>query len=478
MRTIASRWASAEEFYRERDDRTLRAEVDSNAYAHRRVEILIDPGMADSKTIQQIALVACNLTARWARNVTVVLPTNVPIHETLDRGRFTSLAERIQFEMREADPFGHFEIVEGDNYENNPEAFPLRLFIGPWRVGTGSIQVEGDDYFVTAARAYAIGRRGRPEDSPLPSGALTASAALAASLGVADLFKRAVGHAAEYWMPSFNWNLIDHSMPSSIDQVTDVEEDLDIANVLIAGVGAIGSSLVYLLDLAAANGNVGLLDRDIVETSNLNRSLLFGVSDVLINAHKTELAERFLRSTQISASCLNGTWREHAIGLSASDFDVWVSLTNEDGAWAQVPFQLPPVVLQGTTTSGWGFGAGRHIPRKEDCTLCRMPRAEAVFRGPCAEGEIPQTVATLPQRASLPFLSAASAALVLAELGKLRMQNVATLPNDVAADLKTGLPAVIATMRRPDDNCRGCRTLRSELWDGRGGRGRYRMLSK
>lgn len=477
--TVESRWASSEDFYCERDDRTLRGDVHPNAYTRRRVEILIDPETARSKATQQIALVACNLAARWARSINIVLPVNVPIREELCRGRFAFLEQRILFEMREADPFGDFEIVPADNYENRRDKSTLRLFIGPWRApSTSSIPIDKDDYLVTAAGPYAIGRRGRSMSSPSPCGHLTASAGLAASIGVADLFKRAVGHSQEHWIPSFNWDLLDHSMPREIEHMAEGADEPDIGNVLLAGVGAIGSSLVYLLDLAAANGRVTLLDRDLVETSNLNRSLLFGVSDVLVNGRKTELAERFLRSTDISTTCLNGTWREHAVAVSAANFDVWVSFTNEDGAWAQVPFQLPPVVLQGTTTSGWGFGAGRHIPRKEDCTLCRMPRAEAAFRGPCAEGEISQAVPTSVQRASLPFLSAASASLVLAELGKLRLPGVDTLPNDIGADLKTGIPAIIATKRRPDDNCRGCRLVRSDLWDRRGGRGRHRMLSE
>lgn len=123
---------------------------------------------------------------------------------------------------------------------------------------------------------------------------------------------------------------------------------------------------------------------------------------------------------------------------------MWVSLTNEDGAWAAVPFQLPPVVLHGTTTSGWGFSAGRHIPRQEDCTLCRLPRPIAEFRGPCAEGEIGAEPTGPPVRASLPFLSAASAALVLAEMLKLCVggksatdaATILHLPNDTAADLR------------------------------------------
>lgn len=133
--------------------------------------------------------------------------------------------------------------------------------------------------------------------------------------------------------------------------------------------------------------------------------------------------------------------------LSEQEFDVWISLTNEDGAWAEVPFQLPPIVLHGTTTSGWGIGFGRHIPRKEDCKACRLPRPHQEFRGPCAEGEVisvaestdQEEADVVPVTASLPFLSAASAALLANELMKLNFPEVVSLPNSVSVSGSSGL---------------------------------------
>lgn len=481
-RSVEERWPTAEDFYNERDDRTRRNTPGFDQYATCSVEILIDPATANTRTAQQIALVACNLTARWARAVTIVIPADVLIAKGLDRGSFPTLKDRLQFEMAGADPFGHFEFVSIGNYKHRPDEELFRLFIGSWEdPQNAEVLIEEDDFLIWAVGEYAIGRRGEPLSSIIPGEDFTPAAALAASIGAADLFKRAIGHSREQWISSFNWNLIDHSLNRDVgpSRPTNSGDNLDIGRVLLAGVGAIGSSLVYMLDLAGVVGDITLLDRDRVETSNLNRSLLFDVSHVLSNAHKTELASNFLSSSGIPTRRLDGTWREHSAAISTEPFDVWISFTNEDGAWAQVPFQLPPIVLQGTTTSGWGFGAGRHIPRKEDCTLCRMPRPEAVFRGPCAEGEIdPAKVEGPPMVASLPFLSAASASLVLAELLKLGLSGVEMLPNDVSADLKTGFPAVVSVIRQSDENCRGCQIVNSDMWHDRGGRGRYNELSQ
>jgi len=266
-----------------------------------------------------------------------------------------------------------------------------------------------------------------------------------------------------------------------------IPESLDVGRLLIAGVGAIGSALVYIASMMNLKGHITLFDRDAVDSTNLNRSPLFTVLHAVEEATKTSVAEQLLLGGGREGLCveaIDGVWRAHAGKFGEAGFDVWVSTTNEDGAWASVPFQMPPVVVHGTTTSGWGFAAGRHIPRVEDCTLCRMPRPEAEFRGPCAEGELmPNAVvpAALPAVeapvASLPFLSTASAALVMAMVMQLEYPGSAELPNQVSVDLSVGLPAVITLQRGPTEGCRGCKAMRSYAWTNRGGRGRYASLT-
>ena len=139
--------------------------------------------------------------------------------------------------------------------------------------------------------------------------------------------------------------------------------------------------------------------------------------------------------------------------------------------------QLPPIVLHGTTTSGWGAAFGRHIPRVEDCTACRLPRPKAEFRGPCAQGQIGLADQGEPVHASLPFLSSVSAALVATELLKLNLPGIKCLPNSVCVDFRMGLPAVVAVSYGATAGCSGCSIAELPLWMSRGGRSRYAALS-
>jgi hypothetical protein len=469
---INRRWSTAEAFYAERDHRTQLEVEDFHAYVHTPVEIHISPASASSVTTQRIALLATNLTARWARNITVFVP-DMSLVEVLSVQGDKLLSSRILREMREADPFGRFVVQQGPN--SHPSS--LRLFVGP---PSPFQELNERDYVIDAAGWSAIGYRG---NSILPKieeiDAIGPAAALAASIGAGDLFKRAIGHAPTQWLCSIRWCTWHHAIHDEgcRGEHPAVPDYIDLGDLLVAGVGAVGSAFLYILGLSRCRGRITVLDRDAVETSNLNRSPLFTAVHAAAAMNKTDVAKNFLTSLGIESNAVHGTWRENGAKLGAQAFDVWVSLTNEDGAWAEVPFQLPPIVLHGTTTSGWGIALGRHIPRTEDCTACRLPRPHAEFRGPCSEGDVAPATYVEPVTASLPFLSTASAALVAVELIKLNLPNVGSLPNSVSADFATGLRSLIAVSFGPTEGCRGCEMASLPLWNERGGRGRYARLS-
>jgi len=470
------RWRSAAAFYQERDHRTSLGVADIAGYAQRAIEIRIDPAFAEQPTTQAIALLAANLTSRWARNVRVILP-DVRLHPEYQRGHHRHLGERIIAEMTAADPFGNFQIEESWRSQTISAQSPLRLLIGPFRQER---RINSEDFIVYATGWTAFGKRGVGFELELARSATIAASGLAASLGVADLFKRAIGHPAVHWLPNFSWDTWSHRLRREPDLTSEAPVPpghLDLGETLLAGVGAIGSSFLYLADLLPLRGSLTVLDRDAAETSNLNRSPMFTAEDVINAAKKTDVARRYFARQEISIHTVDGTWREHSTQMAEHLFDVWISLTNEDGAWAEVPFLLPPIVLQATTTSGWGMGAGRHIPRREDCVFCRLPRPETQFRGPCAEGNIALDKARPSAQAALPFLSAGAASLLLAEYLKLGSERFVVLPNEVGADLRYGLPTVMALSRMRVHGCRGCAASQSNLWEKWGGRGRYSHYS-
>jgi len=459
MKAIHERWPTAAAFYAERDDRTVRLVQDLPQYASRPVEIVLDPSEADTPTGQRLLLTAANLTSRWARRVRIV-SVDADLVPALRRDSYVGLRERVLKEMWLADPFGDFQWTTEFGAGGGGDTGPLRLVLGRGR-GVPARTLQPDDYLVHATAWTAMGRRGGILPRRFGAPAALPAAALAASLGVADLFKRAIGHPHTRWLPAFAWSTWSQRFIAwPFDEVPwldpHVDDTVPWSRTLIAGVGAIGSALAYFATLGNPEAGVCLLDRDHVEASNLNRSPLFTVEHVLRGMPKTEAVARYLAADGLRTTILSGTWDELMTAVREGRFECWVSLTNEAGAWATVPFLQPPSVVHGTTTSGWGFGVGRHVPGLDDCTYCRMPRPQAEFRGPCATGDISPDPATRI-RASLPFLSAASAAQTLAELWKVRSAEVEQLPNDVSADLANGLPGIVSLRRRANRDCPGCR---------------------
>jgi len=95
---IRARWPDAAIFYHERDHRTGLVIAEIERYAMVPVEIRVDPRHADDATTQATALVAANLTARWARRVRVVT-RDAPLRGALEIGFTGGLAARLLAEL-------------------------------------------------------------------------------------------------------------------------------------------------------------------------------------------------------------------------------------------------------------------------------------------------------------------------------------------------------------------------------------------
>src|SRR6184192_2763512 len=73
------------------------------------------------------------------------------------------------------------------------------------------------------------------------------------------------------------------------------------ARVTLCGCGALGTVLANVL-VRAGVGHVRIIDRDFIETSNLQRQVLFDERDVAENLPKAEAAARKLRAINSSVT--------------------------------------------------------------------------------------------------------------------------------------------------------------------------------
>ncbi|QDU90564.1 Molybdopterin-synthase adenylyltransferase [Pirellulimonas nuda] len=107
------------------------------------------------------------------------------------------------------------------------------------------------------------------------------------------------------------------------------QQRLAESRVLVVGVGALGSASAQLL-VRAGVGFTRLLDRDVVELSNLQRQVLFDEADALAGAPKAVAAAQKLRgvNSQVAVEPVVGDLTHHNIAALAGDCDLVIDGTD------------------------------------------------------------------------------------------------------------------------------------------------------
>lgn len=99
------------------------------------------------------------------------------------------------------------------------------------------------------------------------------------------------------------------------------QEKLKAASVLVIGSGGLGSPLLLYLT-AAGVGNIGIVDFDVVDESNLQRQVLFTVADV--GASKAETAKKRLLALNphVNIKVFNTAFSKENAFEIAEDYDI------------------------------------------------------------------------------------------------------------------------------------------------------------
>lgn len=158
------------------------------------------------------------------------------------------------------------------------------------------------------------------------------------------------------------------------------QERLHAAQVVICGVGALGTEVARLLAQAGV-GALTLCDADTVEESNLSRGTLFGPAD--IGSPKVTAAARTLTAicpeTQVTE---RQDWLVRGVGLAElRDASLVVSCLDSRAARVQLATRcaLAGVALLDGGTRPWG-GEVRYYPADGPCFGCGLTDSERATR--------------------------------------------------------------------------------------------------
>jgi hypothetical protein len=230
---------------------------------------------------------------------------------------------------------------------------------------------------------------GEPQNAPaqvLPTERNALGPFLAAALAAGETFKRSRGILRGRYLDANGYSLWTGETSSSWDDLNGGPslENLALAPLHIAGVGAVGNDLAYCIaSTRPKEAYVILIDDDTYDTTNLNRCLLAGTEDV--EDPKVWVVERALRSANVGVFPFDKTIKDYVaearIGLREDiaarvndlEFGIVASCVDKGGARQDVQ-GLSPELLAGGSTLGMRAQSNMFGLRPDGpCLACHNP---------------------------------------------------------------------------------------------------------
>ena len=428
-----SRNHEAEEFYRQRDARTLEY-LGRELPVHARISIEAGDDACFEPAGQLVLLTLVNQLTRFHRDVCVsisepgaqVSVTSICGGDSLG-DEVTRLAQRI-------DPYGHFRVDTQPGQGENVS------------IGIGRYCRTGLDWYLGLDRCV-----GMMAATPLPLGRGVNSdlrgAGVAAVLGASAAMKSVLGMpTVPRTLSAWNFNEGPAAAPGPEELLP-----VDVGRVLLVGAGAVAAGAVYWLMQWGQTGCWMIVDGDSVKLHNTNRCALYfpedaGWFDGPVRSKSMCLAKYLSDAKGIDQ------WYDQS-AETGEDFDTVLVLANERDVRTQVSHRNDPIQFQSTTGRDWLAQFHRHIVGIDGCVRCRM----SDFKNPlltCSEGTTATKDYSQRPDAALPFLSFASGLMLAAGLQRLQLGDFGTcLENRWNWDFKSTHEMASSGIRRCVETC-------------------------
>lgn len=388
--------ADRDSFYLERDRRTRAYDVATDRL-DAPVRINVGADVAASPAGQALVLAVTNMVCRIHRRVDLrvprtdlLIPTLVPADTLPEAAQALAIAIDPYIDLAPMDPGSSPTLAVGD--------------------------VEGNYW------AGADGYIGHLADTPVPVNEHPASvlgAGMAACLGAAALLLAVNGapvrtRSVSLW--GFDNEPVGPGPRRSLGPI-DVGD-----RVALIGAGAVGSAILYWLQLLGVRGDWTVVDGDVVKLHNTNRSIGMLPADAgWANgtpggpvANKADIGAALIGATPV-VDWYDKWVKDHGAGL-----DLLIPAGGERNIRRNLGLLGLPLMIQGATSPDWQVQLHRHGPA-DSCPACRFP-AEPTADFACSTGALPVTTDAEDEDspdAALPFLSAAAGLLVVAALTQL-----------------------------------------------------------
>ena len=145
-----------------------------------------------------------------------------------------------------------------------------------------------------------------------------------------------------------------------------IDAPLDLDDTAIIGAGGIGSPLGWVLSLLDRTGAPTVIDKDVVDSTSLNRHLTAGFAEV--GQSKAALLATLLESDQCSPKVRQSRWQ--ALPESERSPRVAIVTVDNDPTRRDVQLDMPRWVLNAGTSDDGLYRVSRHDFLTGACTCC------------------------------------------------------------------------------------------------------------
>lgn len=246
------------------------AAADRHRFLDKRVLLTGDPAVLETTNGRDCFLAALHLLPRICTDIAVSMPPCGLVDDA------RAIAERIAFGQK-------ITFLDSGLHD---DSFDAVLSVGTRaRLGRRCTVINNDGWLARVASGS--------QDLPFPTGRENPISALAAaSLGVAEVFKRLLGlrPSRGELLQHLSWSL--HTYAVNADDLGPPIPDHLPVDLLLGGVGAIGNGVLHLLSRLPLRGRVIGVDSQTFGSENLGTCMLIGPQDV--GVQKVALIERAL----------------------------------------------------------------------------------------------------------------------------------------------------------------------------------------
>ena len=352
--TISARTTRFVESTLTADATTVQAHLSSQ-----RVAVTLDPAVGGTFAGQMILFTLLNLLVRlelYAPQLEVTLP-EVERHSLLrllDSGPFPRVLERF---------FAPFPAARRLRISTTPvgcDAPTLRLVVGPQPAAADTLSAWADGWvsYLNAEAPFRV------ED------ANSVGACVAADFAAAEVFKRLISRLP--LRPGLKVLPIGRLVFSAYDYQLSpgpnppLPTAIDVDGVVVVGLGGIGAGFVTAASaLPGLAGLLTLVDKDLLDQTNLNRLLYVRPGDTGFKVHLSRRVLSFHAEIDARAE-----WFDEFIAARGSHHDLVVVGVDKDPVRRAIQHSMPRLIFNGGTSDTASFQLTRHDYLHGACLAC------------------------------------------------------------------------------------------------------------